>query len=886
MKKIIAYLKSLSKNRLFRKSILHFGAFFAVLSLFLFLSSAGFVTRNMPNVLPPEYAAVASSAEKISAVELEVLLNSRDQSVKGLLLFPETNSIIVHGDGFGLERFVRTADLTLMRQLAGAVSLPVDEKKTVPFDPADYSRPFSWYLTMFWFAFWLGVLLFKRRERGEEKSRMRVLSEFVEKTVDALIKLTGLRQRNFYLLLVLSIFALNGLTLLTGVDRNPDRLILPPEMQAVERAQVWQVERLLALNKEDLKRVAYVSELNSAYMVIKSARPPTRESSGKNGGEVPEVKAETEKKGDSVGKPYVLERLVVFSQDAAGNAAFKTFLARLKEGGIEMASRSPVEVTGFATGLSEAGKFQLVSGFILCAFMVVGLALMWSEWDVEEGVDGKRSLAGAGGRGSHAGSGVEVREEDRKTFADVAGCQEAIDELKIVERKIRRPKLYKIFGAPVPSGVILHGPPGTGKTLLARALSGEIGGHFEAMSGSQFVEMYVGVGAKRVREAYAKARSAARRNGRISIIFIDEIDAIAKKRGSGEGGGDKEYEQTLNELLVQMNGFGNHGLVLTMAATNRLDILDEAILRPGRFDIKVKVPKPDKKGRAEIYAVYLNKLRVIGPDGDEKAAYQAKLLDDLARRSHDFSGAEIEGAIKNAATIAVERQFGGLTEDISDAEVEKYRDLAIIAAKDLHEGVDKMAYGTQIRSRVRTDKERWATAVHEIGHAAVPEAEGGDPVNRISIVMTDKSLGLMDSSPEEGERYDWTDEQFRIRLRSLLAGRAAEKLILGKISTGASNDFERASTLARQMVGIYGMSAEFGVKSLPLDQHGFPVSKVGEVLLDRFNQAWSKLVDEMEAATDQLIEKHRRQILACAEVLFEEETLTGDEFRRIWAANA
>lgn len=187
---------------------------------------------------------------------------------------------------------------------------------------------------------------------------------------------------------------------------------------------------------------------------------------------------------------------------------------------------------------------------------------------------------------------------------------------------------------------------------------------------------------------------------------------------------------------------------------------------------------------------------------------------------------------------------------------------------------------------MRTDKERWATAVHEIGHAAVPEAEGGDPVNRISIVMTDKSLGLMDSSPEEGERYDWTDEQFRIRLRSLLAGRAAEKLILGKISTGASNDFERASTLARQMVGIYGMSAEFGVKSLPLDQHGFPVSKVGEVLLDRFNQAWSKLVDEMEAATDQLIEKHRRQILACAEVLFEEETLTGDEFRRIWAANA
>ncbi|HNH74403.1 MAG TPA: hypothetical protein PLF23_11530, partial [Candidatus Obscuribacter sp.] len=315
---------------------------------------------------------------------------------------------------------------------------------------------------------------------------------------------------------------------------------------------------------------------------------------------------------------------------------------------------------------------------------------------------------------------------------------------------------------------------------------------------------------------------------------------------------------------------------------------DEAILRPGRFDIKVKVPKPDKKGRAQIYGVYLKKLKVVLPDGtpEEKAAAHAKLLDDLARRSHDFSGAEIEGAIKNGATIAVERQFGNVTEDISDAEVEKYKDMAIITIADLNEGVDKMAYGTQIKSRVRTDKERWATAVHEIGHAAVPQVEGGDPVNRITIVMTDKSLGLMDSSPEEGERYDWTDVQFRMRLRTMLAGRAAEKIILAKISTGASNDFERASTLARQMVGVYGMSSEFGVKSLPLDQYGFPVSKVGEVLLDKFNQAWGNLVDEMEKATDELITRHRAQIEACAKVLYEEETLTGDEFRRIWNENA
>jgi cell division protease FtsH len=494
-----------------------------------------------------------------------------------------------------------------------------------------------------------------------------------------------------------------------------------------------------------------------------------------------------------------------------------------------------------------------------------------------------RSPNAAGPTGSS--EKIAVRDEDRKTFADVAGCQEAIDELLVVQKKIMRPRLYKIFGAPVPSGVILYGPPGTGKTLLARALAGEVGGSFQAMSGSEFVEMYVGVGAKRVREAYAKARADARRTNRISIVFIDEFDALAKKRGNSSEGGNREYEQTLNQLLVEMNGFGNHGLVLTMAATNRLDILDEAVLRPGRFDIKVKVPKPDRKGRALIYGIYLKKLKLVidGENEEAKKASMEKLLDELARRSHDFSGAEIEGAIKDGATIAVERQFGEVLEDITPEQEEEYRSKAIITEQDLHLGIDKMAYGTQIRSRVRTDKERWATAVHEIGHASVPTAMNGDPVNRITIVMTDKSLGLMDSSPEEGERYDWTREQFMVRLQMMLAGRAAEKVILAKISTGASNDFERASALARQMVGVYGMSEEFGNKSIPLDQHGFPVSNIGETMLQKFNDTWGSIIDKMQAATEAHIEKHRAQIERCARALYDEETLTGDEFRRIWS---
>jgi cell division protease FtsH len=396
--------------------------------------------------------------------------------------------------------------------------------------------------------------------------------------------------------------------------------------------------------------------------------------------------------------------------------------------------------------------------------------------------------------------------------------------------------------------------------------------------------MYVGVGAKRVREAYTKARADARKSGRISIVFIDEIDALAKKRGANSDGGNREYEQTLNQLLVEMQGFGNHGQVLTMAATNRLDILDDAVLRPGRFDIKVKVPKPDKKGRAQIYGIYLKKLKlVLEGVGEELKANFEKLLDDLARRSHDFSGAEIEGAIKDGATIAVERQFGDVLEDITTEQEEEYRNRAIITAEDLHLGIDKMAYGTQIRSRVRTDKERWATAVHEIGHASVPTVLNGDPVNRITIVMTDKSLGLMDSSPEEGERYDWTDEQFNIRLRMMLAGRAAEKVILNKISTGASNDFERASALARQMVGAYGMSEAFGNKSIPLDQHGFPVSNIGETMLKQFNDAWGRIIDTMQAETEEHIRRHRAQIEHAAKALYDDETLTGDEFRRLWA---
>lgn len=873
MKKILDYVVRLWQSMLFRKSLINFGVFFAAIAVFSFLTSNHIITRTPERIIPPTYSVLIEQGKVMPAVDLEQSLRGGSKDVEGLVFFDGIKSVVVLGNGFEKDRIVVQADTDEMRKLAKSANIPVSEQ---PSALEDGTLLPGWYtFAVIGFLVWFGWLMFARRENKEEPSRFRVIVEGAPRLIDDIIQSTKMKRSKFFAVVLVALVALNAAVFFSRILHDNNLMALPPEISSVTKVQPWQATRQLETRSSEFLRVTTVKELNTAYIIINSTTPP------------PGVKADPV---DDAKKVYTVERTVIFPKTAEGTAAFDAFVSKLAEKKVETKTMAPVRNTNYFESLTSFGLYFTLS-LLLAAILVGGYMLhSWQEWKDAESPKGSNRAVGAGGSvyKAYNQAEVEVRDEDRKTFEDVAGCQEAIDELRVVEKKIRRPRLYKVFGAPVPSGVLLYGPPGTGKTLLARALAGEIGGHFEAMSGSQFVEMYVGVGAKRVREAYTRARTAARRSGRISIVFIDEIDAIAKKRGSGDSGGDKEYEQTLNELLVQMNGFGNHGLVLTMAATNRLDILDEAILRPGRFDIKVKVPKPDKKGRAQIYGVYLKKLKVVLPDGtpEEKQAMHAKMLDDLARRSHDFSGAEIEGAIKNGATIAVERQFGDVTEDLTDEQVEEYKSKAIITMDDLNEGVDKMAYGTQIKSRVRTDKERWATAVHEIGHATIPTVLGGDPVNRITIVMTDKSLGLMDSSPEEGERYDWTDVQFNIRLQMMLAGRAAEKILLQKISTGASNDFERASGLARQMVGVYGMSKEFGVKSLPLDQHGFPVSKVGEILLDKFNVAWGKIVDDSEAATDVIIKAHTAQIEACARKLYEEETLTGDEFRAIWFANA
>jgi len=902
LSRILNKLKKLAKDRLFQKSVLHLAAFFAVVTAFVLLTTNHVLTRKPQPIMPATYMTLPANG--MTEVDLEQNLRSHSANVQGLIFFKGLNSVVVLGNGLEHDQLVLNTDVDEMRKLAIADKLPIIDKN------ADLDTALGDVVSGWWYAGvlalvdWLIYLLFFRREKRQVNSRARVCYTGASQMWTAIVKASRLKPSRFYLYLLIALLVVDAAVVAVRPFHD-NTSVLPSEVASALRIQPWQISRHLETHPEEFQRVSIVNELSTVYVVLNSKsvpvgaapkvnRPTTDDDSTSVDAPVTPIPAPAPAVAKSVHKlvkngdhkPVLVDRTVEFAKTTDGKAEFAAFVTNIQTRKIESKNLAAVHQSGYLDSLTD--KSFIVMGFLFLITVLLGayIACQWNEWTGKEQAlkPGDPNLVGAGGATGGGGKMVVTRYEDRKTFADVAGCQEAIDELLVVKKKIMRPRLYRIFGAPVPSGVILYGPPGTGKTLLARALAGEVGGSFQALSGSEFVEMYVGVGAKRVREAYAKARADARKTGRISIVFIDEFDALAKKRGANSDGGNREYEQTLNQLLVEMNGFGNHGLVLTMAATNRLDILDEAVLRPGRFDIKVQVPKPDRKGRGLIYGIYLKKVKlVLAGEGAELKSNFEKLLDDLARRSHDFSGAEIEGAIKDGATIAVERQFGDVLDDITDEQEEEYRARAIITPDDLHLGIDKMAYGTQIRSRVRTDKERKATSVHECGHASVPTQNNGDPVNRITIVMTDKSLGLMDSSPEEGERYDWTYEQFMIRLSMMLAGRAAEKVILNKISTGASNDFERASQLARQMVGVYGMSEAFGNKSIPLDQHGFPVSNIGETMLKLFNDTWGAIIDRAQLETEAHTEKHRAQIEHCAEALYEEETLTGDEFRRLWA---
>ena len=451
---------------------------------------------------------------------------------------------------------------------------------------------------------------------------------------------------------------------------------------------------------------------------------------------------------------------------------------------------------------------------------------------------------------------VSTPGEKKVTFQDVAGADEEKEELREIVEFLREPQKYLDLGAHIPKGVLLVGPPGTGKTLLAKAVAGEAGVQFLSISGSDFVEMYVGVGASRVRDLFQQAKKNAP-----AIIFIDEIDAVGRQRGSGLGGGHDEREQTLNQLLVEMDGFGSNEGVVVLAATNRVDILDPALLRPGRFDRQVYVGLPDIKGREEILQVHA-KNKPLAEDVD---------LRQIARGTAGFTGADLENLLNEAALLA-----GRSSE-------------SFITMKDLQESIIKVIAGPEKHSRVIPEKERRLTAYHEAGHAVVMHALPDlDPVHQITIVPRGEAGGMTIYLPDEDRSY-LSRSYMLDRIAGLLGGRAAEQLVLGDISTGASNDISRATQLARKMVGTYGMSEQLGNVAFDAGHDEVFIGKsmaqtrpYSEKTAAEMDGEIRRIMDDAYARCTAILEQYRPQLVEVAEYLLANETMTAGEFEKVF----
>ena len=450
----------------------------------------------------------------------------------------------------------------------------------------------------------------------------------------------------------------------------------------------------------------------------------------------------------------------------------------------------------------------------------------------------------------------QVKDEKRKTtFADVAGADEEKEELAEIVDFLRDPQRFVELGARIPKGVLLVGPPGTGKTLLARAVAGEAGVEFLSISGSDFVEMYVGVGASRVRDLFEQAKKAAP-----CIIFIDEIDAVGRQRGTGLGGGHDEREQTLNQLLVEMDGFGTNDGVVVLAATNRADILDPALLRPSRFDRQIYVGYPDIKGREDVLKIHTAN-KPLAEDVD---------LAKVARGTAGFTGADLENLSNEAALLCARRgdQF--------------------ITMADFEEAEIKVLAGPEKRSRVVPEHERKLTAYHEAGHAVVMHAlPTHEPVHRITIVPRGHAGGMTISLPDEDHSYQ-SKRYMEEQIVSLLGGRAAEKLMLGDISTGASNDIERASHIARKMVTAYGMSEKLGSIAFESGHDEVFIGKTmgqtrsySEKTAAEIDEEVKAIIDRAYARCEEILTARREALTVVAEYLLAHETMTGEEFERM-----
>ncbi len=459
-------------------------------------------------------------------------------------------------------------------------------------------------------------------------------------------------------------------------------------------------------------------------------------------------------------------------------------------------------------------------------------------------------------------------------FDDVAGCDEAVKELRRVVKGLIGRGVYASFDAELPAGILLVGPPGTGKTLLAKATANESDGTMDILSGSDFVFMLVGVGAGRVRDAFSEARKAVVKSGKPHIIFIDEIDAVGGKRGGGAGGhaGNQEREQTLNQLLVEMDGVQSNRGILLMAATNRVDMLDEALLRPGRFDSQVRVDLPDRKGRECIFAIHSRK----------KPLHKEITLAALAARTYSYSGAEIKGVCNRAAITAAERWFEQTQElrsqRLSEKEIEKQIPRAI-TLKDFDEGIDFVRNGNAEpgKQASMTVEQKENTAIHEAGHALSSSVvEGSDPVVKITILRRARALGYVQFMPD-GDRITYTMKEAVARIVTALAGRAAQEVLLDVKDAGASNDFEQANNLARTMVTRWGMSRLGQIFVGEAGANGSGIA-CGAGLADEIDLEVRRIVGACYGVARKIAEADKDRIRKLAAILMEEETMLTDQW--------
>jgi len=528
------------------------------------------------------------------------------------------------------------------------------------------------------------------------------------------------------------------------------------------------------------------------------------------------------------------------------------FIEDIHDGVIEHNRANPDNKikASYVAGSTGQWLYNIVPTLLLLVIMGALTFFMFRRMNQTMSNENNRTLSFGKARVKYA------KDEKRKaTFADVAGADEEKEELQEIVEFLKSPSKFDSLGARIPKGVLLVGPPGTGKTLLARAVAGEADAPFFSISGSDFVEMYVGVGASRVRDLFDQAKKSSP-----SIIFIDEIDAVGRHRGAGMGGGHDEREQTLNQLLVEMDGFGANEGVIVIAATNRPDILDPALLRPGRFDRQVTVNYPDTKGRTEILKVHA-KGKPIGPDVD---------LNSIAHATVGFTGADLENLLNEAALLAARR------------------DKKAITMEEIDEAALKVQVGSEKKSHRINEKDKKITAYHEAGHAVVSfYLEHEDPVHQISVIPRGMAGGFTLHRPVEDKAH-MTRNAMLDRLVSLLGGRVAEALVLGDISTGASNDIERATDIARDMVTKYGMSDKLGPiafgsenNEVFLGKNYGQVRNYSESVASEIDSEIESIIRNAYERTENLLSEHIDKLHIIAQNLFEHEKMSGEEFIKL-----